>query len=270
MNVVRTVADIRRALGPLRSNGRVGLVATMGALHKGHAAMFRAARAACPHVVGTIFVNPTQFNDPADLAAYPRQEAQDQAIAQENGITVLFMPSVDEMYPSGDATTVVMGGPALRFEGAHRPGHFNGVARVCLSLFCIVQPDVAFFGQKDAQQVAVLQRLVRDVHLNLELVVLPTIRDRDGLALSSRNVRLSAEERERSLAIPRALEAGLSAHRRGGDPVAAARAELAGLQVDYVDVASFDEPTLVIAATVGRTRLIDNVPLHHPERAGLA
>jgi pantoate--beta-alanine ligase len=244
----------------------VGLVPTMGALHEGHATLFRAARRACGHVVASIFVNPGQFNDPSDLAAYPRQEAQDEQLAAAAGVDAIFAPSVEEMYRPGEATSLEVSGAALGFEGPFRPGHFNSVATVCLKLFNIVEPAVAFFGQKDAQQVAVIRQIVRDLHLNLQIEVVPTVRERDGLAMSSRNVRLSADERRQALAIPRALAAGLAAP----DPARAARAELGGLDVDYVEVAMFDgEPTLVIAARAGNTRLIDNVPLNRPELAGL-
>jgi pantoate--beta-alanine ligase len=220
--------------------------------------------------VASIFVNPGQFNDPADLAAYPRQEARDVEIARAAGVDAIFAPTVDEMYAPEEATTLTVQGAALGFEGDFRPGHFNSVATVCLKLFDIIQPDIAFFGQKDAQQVAVIRQIVRDLHLNLKISVVPTVREADRLALSSRNVRLSAADRLRALAIPRALTAGITAHIAGADPAAAARDELEGLEVDYADVAVFDgEPTLVIAARAGKTRLIDNVPLNHPERAGL-
>jgi pantoate--beta-alanine ligase len=242
----------------------------MGALHDGHVALFRAARRACDYVVATIFVNPGQFNDPADLAAYPRQETHDADIARSTGIDSLFIPSVDEIYPAGDATSLVVQGAALGFEGQFRPGHFNSVATVCVKLFNIAQPHVAFFGQKDAQQVAVIRQTIRDLRLHLEIHVVPTVREADGLAMSSRNVRLTPADRLRALAIPRALAEGLSAYRAGQDPAVAARAALDELQVDYADIASFDgQPTLVIAARAGSTRLIDNVPLDHPELAGL-
>lgn len=268
MKTLRTVADMREHLRAQR--GSLGLVPTMGALHDGHVALFRAARRACTHVVASIFVNPGQFNDPADLAAYPRHEARDAEIARTAGVDAIFVPSEEEMYPPGEATALVVEGAALEFEGAFRPGHFNSVATVCLKLFNIVEPDTAFFGQKDAQQVAVIRQLVRDFRLDLKIAVVPTVREADGLALSSRNVRLSAAERLRALAIPRGLTAGISAHTAGADPAAAARSELEGLQVDYADVAVFDgEPTLVVAARAGSTRLIDNVPLKHPELAGL-
>lgn len=262
MKMLRTVADVRHALDPLQPRSTIGLVPTMGALHDGHVALFRTARQACDRVVASVFVNPAQFGDSADLAAYTRNEAGDAAIAADAGVDYLFTPHADEMYPPGYATWIEVGGAADRFEGDVRPGHFRGVATVCLKLFNVVQPQIAFFGQKDAQQVAVLQQMVRDLNLPLELRVMPTVRDTDGLALSSRNARLSADERVRARVIPRALEAGLSAYKAGRDPVAAARAELGPVEIDYVAVAGFGgRSTLVLAARVGRTRLIDNVPL---------
>jgi pantoate--beta-alanine ligase len=270
MKTLRTVAEVRRHLAPIRRDANIGLAPTMGALHDGHVALFRAAHAACGHVVATIFVNPGQFNDPADLAAYPRQELRDVEIAAAAGVYAIFIPSIDEIYPAGDATAIVAQGAALGFEGDFRPGHFNSVATVCLKLFNIVEPDVAYFGQKDAQQVAVIRQSTRDLHLDLRIEVVATVRDTDGLALSSRNFLLSADERRRALAIPRALSAGLAAHAAGGDAAAAARAELAGLEIDYIEVACFEgQPTLVVAARAGRTRLIDNVPFDRPALAGL-
>ena len=270
MNVVRTSSELREALAAHRG-ARIGFVPTMGALHDGHARLFQAARAECAHRVASIFVNPLQFNDPNDLAKYPRQEETDVAVAAAAGIDPLFVPSVGEIYPPGHATTVNVAGAATGFEAEHRPGHFEGVATVCLILFEIVRADVAYFGQKDAQQVGVIKQLVRDFHVPLEIRVVPTVRDPDGLAMSSRNVRLSTAERRRALAIPRALDAALSAHARGEDPVTAARDQLTGVDPEYVDVAAFDgRPTLVIAARVGNTRLIDNVPLDQPELAGLS
>jgi pantoate--beta-alanine ligase len=271
MIVLRRIAEVRGHLAGVRAGGaRVGFVPTMGAFHDGHVTCFRAARSAVDCVVGSIFVNPTQFNDPADLATYPRQEARDVEIATAAGVDAMFVPAADEMYAPGHATFVEVAGAADGFEGAHRPGHFRGVATVCLKLFSIVQPHRAFFGQKDAQQVAVIRQLVRDLDLDLEIDVVPTVRTADGLALSSRNVLLSESDRQRALAIPRALADGVAAHRSGGDVVAAARAALAALEVDYVAVTTFDgHPTLVVAALVGRTRLIDNVPLDRPELGGL-
>jgi pantoate--beta-alanine ligase len=270
MKILRTVAEVRAHVAALRHARTVGLVPTMGALHDGHVALFRAARRRCDHVVATIFVNPRQFNDAGDLAAYPRQEPRDLEMASRSAVDAVFVPPVDEIYPPGDATAVAVEGAANGFEGAFRPGHFDSVATVCLKLFNIVRPQVAFFGQKDAQQVAVVSQMVRDLRLDLRIEVVPTVREPDGLALSSRNVRLSPAERVRALAIPQALVAGLAAYRAGRDAAAAAREELQGLEVDYVEVAKFEgHPTLVIAARVGRTRLIDNVPLDHPELAGL-
>jgi pantoate--beta-alanine ligase len=268
MNVVRTIAALRQTVRARRPGARVAFVPTMGALHVGHAALLRAGQHAGDELVASIFVNPKQFNDPQDLARYPRPETADLEIARSTGVHTMFIPSAAEMYPEAAATTLQVAGAAEGFEGSHRPGHFNGVALVCLKLFLLVEPDVVLLGQKDAQQVAVLCQLVRDLNLDVRIDVIPTVRDIDGLALSSRNARLSPDERQRALAIPRALRAALAAHRQGADPVDAARRELAGLPVDYVAVAHFDTPTLVVAATVGTTRLIDNVPLDAPHRAG--
>jgi pantoate--beta-alanine ligase len=262
VNIVRAVAELRATLAPARSQKTIGLVPTMGALHRGHVALFEAARHATDVVVASIFVNPTQFADPKDFSTYPRDESADAAIAKAAGVDVVFAPSADELYPLDFATWVTVDGAATGLEGEFRPGHFRGVATICVKLFHSVSPHVVFFGQKDAQQVAMIRQVVRDLNLQLEIRVVPIVRDADGLALSSRNVRLSGDERTRALAIPRALDAGLSAFRTQRDPVAAAREVLNGLDVDYVAVADFDgQATLVIAARVGSTRLIDNVPL---------
>ena len=251
--VFRSVGDVRAVLAE-RRDGTVGLVPTMGALHAGHLALLAAARERCDTVVMSLFVNPAQFGEPADLNGYPRDEAHDLVLAREAGVDVVFAPSADEMYPPGYQTWVDVTELGATLEGEHRPGHFRGVATICLKLFNVVRPDVAFYGQKDAQQVAVLRRIVADLHLELELVVVPTVRDPDGLALSSRNVRLSPEERARALTLPRALATG--------DPeTAQAILEAAGLDIDYVAAAPFDPPTLAAAVRVGSTRLIDNVPL---------
>jgi len=251
--VARTIPDLRAALAD-RRDGRVGLVPTMGALHDGHLALLRAARESCDTVVMSLFVNPAQFGEPADLNGYPRDEGHDLELAQEAGVDVVFAPAAAEMYPPGFQTWVEVTEVGAILEGEHRPGHFRGVSTVCLKLFNIVRPDAAFYGQKDAQQLDVLRRMIADLDLELELVVVPTVRDADGLALSSRNVRLSAEERARALALPRAL----ATH----DPeTARAILEAAGLHVEYVEVAPFDPPTLAAAVRVGSTRLIDNVPL---------
>ena len=253
MIVARTIADARAALAD-RRDGRIGLVPTMGALHDGHRALLAAARASCDTVVMSLFVNPAQFGDPADLNGYPRDEARDLDVAREAGVDIVFAPSAAELYPPGYQTWVEVTELGEILEGQHRPGHFRGVATVCLKLFTIVGPDVAFFGRKDAQQVEVLRRMVSDLHLELDIAVVPTVRDADGLALSSRNAHLGPEERARALALPRALATR--------DP-ATARAilEAAGLAVDYVAVAPFDPPALAAAVRVGTTRLIDNVPL---------
>jgi pantoate--beta-alanine ligase len=261
--VARTVAAVRAALESSRGK-RIGLVPTMGALHAGHVALFERARGGCDVVVVSLFVNPSQFDAADDLARYPRDEEADRAVAESARVDVLFAPDASVVYPVGFDTSVEPGALGEILEGASRPGHFRGVATVCTKLFSIVQPSVAYFGQKDAQQVAVVRQVVRDLDLPLEIVAVPTVRDPDGLALSSRNVFLSATERATALALPRALAAGEEALRTGDDPVRAARAVLAaehGLEVDYVAVADFDVPTLVAAVRVGSTRLIDNVRL---------
>jgi pantoate--beta-alanine ligase len=269
MIVVRTISDMRAFVRARQAGARVGFVPTMGALHQGHVSLMKMARFECEVAVASIFVNPTQFNDPADLARYPRPETADLELAEQAGLDALFMPAADEMYRATRATTIDMTGPALGFEGELRPGHFRGVLLVCLKLFHIVEPDAVYLGQKDAQQVAVLTELVRDLDLEIEIRVGRTVREPDGLAMSSRNARLSRDDRARAAAIPRALRRALDAHGRGEDPVAAARAALDGLVVDYVGVAEFSgRPTLVVAATAGATRLIDNVPLDQPELAG--
>jgi len=261
MKTITTIADIRSALSA-RAGSRVGLVPTMGAFHAGHEALFRAARRECEVVVASLFVNPTQFNDPADLAAYPKDAARDAAVATRAGVDLLFAPSVEEMYRPEHATWVDPAGASKGLEGEARPGHFRGVATVCLKLFLIVRPHVAYFGQKDAQQVAVVTEMVRDLNVDLVIHVVPTVRDTDGLALSSRNVRLSPEDRVRAAAIPRSLQAGLAASRAGKDPAAAARAALGDIPTDYVTVAELaGHRTLAIAARLSGTRLIDNIRL---------
>lgn len=269
MRTVRTVAEVREALAEPRGRGqRIGLVPTMGALHAGHMALIEAARVASDVVVVSLFVNPSQFNAPDDLARYPRDEEADARTAEEAAVDVLFVPSEAEMYPDGLDTWVDPGALAEMLEGAARPGHFRGVATVCTKLFSIVQPATAWFGQKDAQQVAIIRQVVTDLNLPVEIRVVPTIRDPDGLALSSRNVFLSSPERAAALALPRALAAGNEAVTGGRDPVAAARSVLdaePGLTVEYVAVADFDVPTLVAAVRVGSTRLIDNVRLERAD-----
>jgi pantoate--beta-alanine ligase len=253
MKIVRTIAELELA-------GEIGLVPTMGALHDGHRSLLGAARSENEVVVASLFVNPAQFGDAADLATYPRDEERDARIAAECGVDVLFAPGVEEMYPVGFGTWVDV--DALGAEEGARPGHFRGVATVCVKLFNIVQPRRAYFGQKDAQQGAVLQRLVRDLDIPVEIRMLPTVRDTDGLAWSSRNVLLSADERAEALALPRALHAGADAFSRGDDPILATRAQLNGLTPDYVEIVNLDGASVLAAAVrVGSTRLIDNVLL---------
>lgn len=287
MRILRTVAQLREALRPARRAGRkIGLVPTMGALHAGHLSLIHRARAECDVVVVSLFVNPTQFNETADLAAYPRDESRDAELAAGAGADLLFTPSVEEMYPRGFATTVSVGGVTEPLEGERRGRiHFDGVATVVAKLLNIAGPDIAYFGQKDAQQAAVIERLVRDLNFPVAIVVCPTVREPDGLALSSRNARLSAAERERASALHRALRSATGAVLAGErDPAAAlagGRAELTsieGVELEYlelVDPRTFlpvariepGELLAVVAARVGRTRLIDNQPVHAPSTA---
>ena len=250
MKVVRTIDDVRAELATRA--GTVGLVPTMGAFHDGHVSLFRAARAECDTVVVSLFVNPAQFSDGDDLAAYPRDEAADAHVAEAAGVDLLFAPETEELYPEGFQTWVDIERLGAALEGVHRPGHFRGVATICLKLFNIVRPHVVYFGQKDAQQVAVVRRMVRDLDLDIEVRALPTVRDDDGLALSSRNSRLSPEERVRARSLPRAL-ATRDAER--------ARELLRDLDVDYVEVVDLEPRVLAAAVRVGDTRLIDNVVL---------
>jgi pantoate--beta-alanine ligase len=264
MKIARTIPEVRAALSPGRDRS-IGLVPTMGALHGGHAALLAAARVECDVVVASVFVNPAQFGPDEDFAAYPRDEARDLAELERAGVDVAFLPSADELYPPGFQTWVDVTELAQGLEGDARPGHFRGVATVCLKLFNIVRPGRAYFGQKDAQQAEIVQRMIRDLDLEIELRVIPTVRDDDGVALSSRNAYLSSGEREAARALPRALFAGERAYRDGGDPVAAAREVLAAeprVRPHYVEVARWNG-RLVLAAAVraGTTRLIDNVVL---------
>jgi len=250
VKTIRSIEQLRRELDA--RTGSIGLVPTMGALHGGHETLIDAARAENDLVVVSLFVNPAQFDEGGDLAAYPRDEEGDAARAAAAGAHILFAPGPDEVYPPGFQTWVEVEELSRVLEGVHRPGHFRGVATVCLKLFNIVRPGRAYFGQKDAQQVAVIRRLVRDLNLEIEIRSVPTVRDADGLALSSRNARLSPAEREAALALPRALATR---------DLAAARGALEGLEVDYVEIADFDPPVLAAAVRVGSTRLIDNVVL---------
>lgn len=250
MKTALTIAELEAALTP--RTGSVGLVPTMGSFHDGHLSLIRAAREENDVVVVSLFVNPAQFEQGADLAAYPRDGESDATIARQAGVDVLFAPSVAEVYPAGFQTWVDVEELGQVLEGRFRPGHFRGVATICLKLFNLVLPDRAYFGQKDAQQTAVVRRLVRDLNLPVEVRVVPTVRDADGLALSSRNARLSPDERKRALALPRALATR--------DP-ARARELLDGLGIDYLEIADFEPKVLAAAVRVGDTRLIDNVVL---------
>ena len=265
MKLVRTITDLQAALAdPWHRGDSIGLVPTMGAFHDGHLALMRAAREACDLVVVSLFVNPSQFGPNEDLARYPRDEARDAALADLEGVDLLFVPLAAEIYPAGFDTWVEPGDLGLILEGAVRPGHFRGVATVCTKLFSLVRPTRAYFGRKDAQQLAVLKQLVGDLALPVEIRGCPIVRDPDGLALSSRNVYLSPDERAVALTLPRALQAGAAAHAAGVDAVAAARSLLEadpGLRVDYVALADFDGLTLAAAVEVGGTRLLDNVLL---------
>jgi len=254
VNVVETIEETRRALEQSRQ-GSIGLVPTMGSLHEGHLALLRAARAENATVVMSLFVNPAQFGDASDLAKYPRNEKHDLQLAREAGVDLVFAPSADEMYPPGFQTWVEVTELGEILEGRFRPGHFRGVATVVLKLLNVVRPTCVYFGQKDAQQVAVIRQLVADLAVEVELRIVPTVRDDDGLALSSRNARLTADERTAALALPRALAT------RDRDAALAELASSNGLEVDYVEVADFDPPVLAGAVRIGSTRLIDNVPL---------
>jgi len=268
MRTIRTVAELRAHLGD--TPGSIGLVPTMGALHAGHESLIRAARKENDVVVMSLFVNPAQFNDPRDLEAYPRDERRDAEIAERHGADVLFAPAQDEVYRAGATTKVIVEGLGEVFEGAHRgPGHFAGVCTVVAKLFNMVQPDRAYFGQKDAQQVAVLKRMVADLDFPLEIRVQPTVREPDGLALSSRNIRLSEEERARAVALSAALRAAAEGGLEAGREVLAEH----GIEPEYfaaVDPETFETPgdLIVIAATIGTTRLIDNAKAATPERRG--
>jgi pantoate--beta-alanine ligase len=266
---------LTRALAGLRGEGKLALVPTMGALHAGHMALLEEARRRASHVAATIFVNPTQFNDPADLARYPRTETDDARRLEEASCDLLWMPPVEEIYPEGFATRVHVSGVSERWEGEARPGHFDGVATVVAKLLLAIRPDIALFGEKDFQQLAVIRRMVADLVIPVEIAGVPTVRDADGLALSSRNAYLTAEERERAVALPNALRAARDAI-RDGTAVESALDDARNLlrnsgfsRIDYdalVDAATLEpldgprgEMRLVAAALIGSTRLIDNL-----------
>lgn len=279
MRTLRTIAELKAALAqPRRAGRRIGLVPTMGAFHEGHLSLMRRARSECDEVVVSLFVNPTQFNERADLAAYPRDEERDAVIAAEQRVDYLFAPTAEEIYPRGFSTTVSVGGIAEVLEGAHRGrSHFEGVATVVTKLFTIVAPDVAYFGEKDVQQTLVVKRLVSDLNIPVEIEVCPTVREPDGLAMSSRNELLSADERRRATALSRSLQAAQALVAAGETDaptiLAAAHAELEQQSVhpEYLQIVNpatlepintIDGPALaLVAARVGQVRLIDNQTL---------
>ena len=276
MRVAATIVEmraLRRAMA-----GDVGFVPTMGYLHEGHLALVRAAREQNRHVVVSIFVNPTQFGPDEDFERYPRDEERDLALLRDERVDAVFMPSVEEMYPPGASTFIDVEGVTEMLEGAHRPGHFRGVATVVAKLFNIVQPRRAYFGRKDAQQLVVVRKLIRDLHREIEIVAVPIVREPDGLAMSSRNAYLSPAEREAALVLSRALrraEALFASGERDAERLRAAMRELIAqeplAQVDYVSVADPDtlrdldrierSALASLAVRIGKTRLIDNVTL---------
>jgi pantoate--beta-alanine ligase len=278
MQIISGIPEIRAALRELRRNGSVGFVPTMGALHEGHRSLVRAARQRCGVVVASIFVNPTQFAPNEDFKRYPRTIEDDCRMLEAESADVVFIPTADAMYPRGASTFVDIAGVGSRLDGASRPGHFRGVATVVAKLFHIVQPDLAFFGQKDAAQVAVLRQMVRDLNFPVELAICPIVREPDGLAMSSRNRYLSVEERQQALSLHRALEIAEALAQRGErraerllDAMSAILQQEPGVRVDYL--AAVDPDTLLplddigaggllaVAAYVGSTRLIDNILL---------
>jgi pantoate--beta-alanine ligase len=284
MQILSDISELRATLRQLRSSSErsipcsIGFVPTMGALHAGHRSLVQAARRRCDIVIVSIFVNPTQFGPNEDFSRYPRTLEQDCQMLEAEGVDAVFTPTAEVMYPSGASTYVDVDGVSDRLDGASRPGHFRGVATVVAKLFNIVQPDFSFFGQKDAAQVAVLRKMVRDLHFPLEIIVCPTVREADGLAMSSRNRYLSTEERRQSLALSRALHAAEMQVARGEhlasallQNMCATLQEEPAIRVDYLAVVDPDTllpiddvkagGLLAIAAYVGNTRLIDNVLL---------
>jgi pantoate--beta-alanine ligase len=276
MQIIRRLSDLSPALLPWREAGEIiALVPTMGALHAGHMALVEAAKAQADRVVASIFVNPLQFGPTEDLDRYPRQEAEDTALLEHHGCDLLWVPTADQLYPPGFSTSVSVSGVSERWDGASRPGHFAGVATVVAKLFTAVRPDLAFFGEKDFQQLAVIRRMTADLGLGVTIRGVETVRDADGLALSSRNAYLTSDDRRRALALPHALEEAREAI-LGGEPVAPAlddakrKLSQAGFsRIDYfalVDAATLEpiekpdgEMRLIAAATIGATRLIDNI-----------
>jgi pantoate--beta-alanine ligase len=277
LKICSTIDEIRAACRAIRREGRrLGFVPTMGALHAGHLSLVRAAKTSCDAVAASIFVNPTQFGPNEDLAKYPRTFERDRELLEREGVEILFAPAVEEMYPVGAVTWVTVEGLSDKLDGLSRPGHFRGVTTVVAKLFNIVDPDAAFFGQKDAAQIAIIRRMVRDLNLPVEIGACPIVREADGLALSSRNVYLNAEQRKQSLVLHRSLqrvkEMADAGERNAAKLTAAGRAEFASepsVRLDYfaiVDPNTLDpvekasDGTLIaVAAYVGNTRLIDNI-----------
>ena len=276
MQTVRTSEELTHALAAMRG-GTLALVPTMGALHAGHMALVDEAKRRANKVAATIFVNPAQFNDKDDLARYPRQEADDARTLADAGCDLLWMPAVDDIYPQEFSTTVHVAGVSERWEGEARPGHFDGVATVVAKLLLSVLPDMALFGEKDFQQLAVIRRLAADLSIPVEIVGVPTVRDADGLALSSRNALLSADERQRAVALPQALKTAQEAIRNGSDIAGVLQnakqslVDAGFLRIDYLALVDADtlepidasqgEMRLIAAAVIGSTRLIDNLPI---------
>jgi pantoate--beta-alanine ligase len=278
LQTIREARQLPAALIALRAGGKsLALVPTMGALHAGHLALIEEAKRYADRVAATIFINPLQFGANEDLGRYPRQEEKDAELLNDAGCDLLWLPQPDEIYPAGFATTVSVKGLSDRWEGEARHGHFDGVATVVAKLLCAIRPDIAVFGEKDYQQLAVIRRMTQDLQLGVETLGVPTIRDADGLALSSRNAYLSSEERQRALELPRSLNDAATSIRSGASvsqtlTTAANRLKSAGfVKVDYVALVNaltlepLDRPEgpmrLIAAATVGTTRLIDNVPV---------
>jgi pantoate--beta-alanine ligase len=279
MKICETIDEMRRECRSARDRGlRLGFVPTMGALHEGHLSLVRAARESCQFVTASIFVNPTQFGPSEDLARYPRSFAQDCAMLEKAKVDIVFAPSVGEMYPAGAVSWVTVEGLSDKLDGRSRPGHFRGVATVVAKLFHIVEPDAAFFGQKDAAQVAIIRKMVRDLNFSVQVVACPIVREADGLAMSSRNVYLNPEERKQALVLHRALlrveEVWESGEHNAGKLLEVGRGEVAketGVRLDYFEIVDADslEPVksagsgvlVALAAWVGSTRLIDNLIL---------
>ena len=283
MRICNTIEDMRAACRSARTGGKqLGFVPTMGALHDGHVSLVRAARASCDVVAASIFVNPTQFGPNEDLAKYPRAFERDRELLEKEGVELLFAPSVEEMYPAGAVTWVTVEGLSDKLDGRSRPGHFRGVTTVVAKLFHIVEPDAAFFGQKDAAQVAIIRRMVRDLNFPLEIVACPIVREPDGLAMSSRNAYLDPLQRKQALVLHRALmrvkKSWESGERAAAKLAAAGREEVAGeksVRLDYFEIVDADslDPVetvvvgalVAVAAFLGPTRLIDNILL--PQRS---